>query len=163
MKSITKTTTLIIIAIIFVSLQAFGQNPDLSGFWNRNNTKSDVGGTSFNNIPRTVEIKQDKATISIKRTAVNAAGVTSSYTEVIKLNGDSSETMTPSKLIRKSSAEWESQVLVINSVSKDASGMIQQKARQSFSLDNGGKTLKIDAVQTYSGREIHLIEVFDKQ
>jgi len=165
---IGKAILLLTLATMLFSVQkiAYPGIADFSGNWIRNNEQCDADGLSINSIPAKIEISQSNNAISIKRTSVSGAGISSSYTEVLKFDGSSSETVTPAKLKRTAKIELRAGMAGFTETftSKDEQGNEQQSGKQEFSLVNNGKGLKIEATQSYKdGTVAHLSEAFDKK
>jgi hypothetical protein len=113
----------------------------------------------------TLDITQDGTVLTIKRISRNGADEVTSYTEVLKFDGSPSEIITPSKLKRSATFKWsaDKNSFTESFVSKDEQGNVVQSGTQIFSLDNNGKTLKVEASQSYDGKDARFDEVFDKQ
>src|ERR1700754_1415014 len=79
---------------------------NFAGKWARNDDESNANGISINSIPAMLEISQDATGLTIKRTSRNGSGVVNSYTEALKFDGSTSETITPSKLKRSATVKW---------------------------------------------------------
>lgn len=165
-KSIVKPSILVIItALFFLITNSATAQTNFSGSWKRNDNKTVIQGISINSVPAKLEIKQDGSSISIKRMSVNGQGAESSYTEAMKYDSSTSEVITPSKLKRSSSVNWsgDKMQLIQTSTSKDDQGQIKQTAKQTYSLIDGGKTLKVTAELNFEGQAVKAEEYFDKQ
>src|ERR1700761_2564676 len=153
---LTRLIFMVLTAALFFN--AASAQTNFSGKWARNDGESNANGISINSIPTMLEISQDATGLSIKRTSRNGSGVVNSYTEVLKFDGSTSETITPSKLKRIATVKWSADKtsLTENFVSKDDQGNVMQSGIQVFTLDNNGKTLKVKASQDYDGQDTQL-------
>ena len=162
-----KNINRLILALLFTLCFSFAnaQTTDFSGTWKRNDDKAVFEGITINAIPTILEIKEDAKQISIKRTQVDGAGKSSNYTEVLKSDGSTSETLTPSNLKRTSSLTWSADHSGFTETysSKDDQGAEKQNGKQTFSISADGKELKIEATQNYGDRSFQITEVFEKQ
>jgi hypothetical protein len=136
-----------------------------SGEWKRNDDKTIVEGLSQNSVPVTLSITQDNNTLTIKGANSNGQGQTSSYTDVLKFDGSVSERMTYTNKKKLSSISWspDKKELTQYSTYKNEDGTTDQTIKQTFSLTDGGKTLKVSAENTFGGNTYKMEEIFDKQ
>lgn len=158
------TPYFLLITLLLNCFGAFAQSK-FTGAWNRNDHQTETDGLSINSVPVTLEITQAAGAITIKRTSVNGSGTSSSYMEVLKTDGSTSEIVTPSKLKRTATLQWpaDHSAFTETYTARDDKGTIQQSGKQTFTLSTDGKTLKITAEQNYGDEHYTLEETYDKQ
>lgn len=162
----TKTRTLTLQTLLLLcSYGAMAQSANFSGKWTRNNEKTDPGaGSSINSVPVSVEVSQADNKISITRTSKHADGKVFTYTESLSFDGSVTSSVPIPNLNKKAKISW----------SADKAGMVEtadytseqgqpvQKATETWTLSDGGKTLTINLVLTAGDNVYNLHEVFDK-
>lgn len=168
MKTFIATTiaiTIISCSFIIIDAAAQSQPINFSGNWNRNNEKTDAGGLSINSVALKLEISQDNNTITIKGTQKNGKGEISTYTDELKLDGSKSERKAGANQKKYMNVSWsaDKKELTETATYKDEQGNVTQVFKQSFSLTNDGKTLKVVDERTFDGQTYQLQCVFDKQ
>src|ERR1700743_2839400 len=127
------------------SFVATAQKVDFSGKWKRNDDQTQMAERiSINSVPTTLDISQNMARISIKRTSITGNGDLNTYTELLNFNGSSSETSLSADLIKKATVKWspDQSTLIEEAIYNDNNGIQFQKITENWNLINGGKTLK---------------------
>ncbi|MDB5141648.1 MAG: hypothetical protein JWQ66_361 [Mucilaginibacter sp.] len=164
MRNIILKTATTFTVILLLTINANAQG-NFSGNWKRNDDKTIVEGLSINSLPISLEIAQDTKSVNIKRTSKNGQGEASSYTDLLKFDGSTADVTTPSKLKRTSSATWsaDKKELTQYYTAKDDQGNIKQTGKQTFSLIDSGKTLKVVAELHFEDKTFNAEEIFDKQ
>jgi len=149
-------------ALIFVNASA---QTNISGTWKRNDNKTDAGGLSINSVATSLEIIQDKSTVIVKGTNKNSAGEVSTYTDILKLDGNSTERKAGADRTKSITAKWsaDGKSLTESATYKDEQGNVTQTIKQTFALSDDGKTLRITDERNFDGQAVALNEIFDKQ
>jgi hypothetical protein len=149
----------------FLFAEGASAQTNFTGIWKRNNDKTDAGDFSINSVAAKLEINQDKATFTLKGTNINGAGETSTYTDVIKLDGSTAERATSTGQKKTMALQWsaDKKELIENATYKDDQGNVVQALKETYTLSADGKTLRILDERTFDGQTHRLQEIFDKQ
>jgi hypothetical protein len=156
---------LLIVILLLAATGLKAQQTEFSGTWTRNTVKCDPGDLSINSIPVEVSITQNTIQIEINRISRNRAGDTSVYTETLKFDGTPALFVVKANLSKKASLQWvvDQKSFIEMAEYTDVQGKPDHKAKQNWSLTDGGKTLSIQSTLEIGGREFLLKEVYDRK
>jgi len=141
------------------------QVTNFTGTWIRNTDKCDIGDhLVINTVPVRVVINQDEKQIEIKRVQIHEQGDTAAYTEKIKFDGSAGKSVVRQNSNKSSTGAWSAdhkQFLETANYTDDQ-GNPTQKAKETWSLSEDGKTLTFQIVLVAGDKDYELTEVFDK-
>jgi hypothetical protein len=168
MKRQTKLVIInMLLCLFLISLAnlAMAQKVNFSGSYWINKQKTEFGQAPQSVLPVKLEIKQEKAQITIKRTTVNDQQQESGYTETLSFTGADNEVKLPSGSTRKASLKWQDDqhfILKSQAVTSDSNPGLA--ATENWSLTDNGKTLVIDrSVQQPNGLNYTIKAYYDSQ
>ncbi len=161
-----KTKTLVFVSIVLFSLSSLtvlGQSKSFSGEWKFNREKSTAGSNQLFLAKITVLQKSDS--LLTTRVYENENGEQYPFKENLPLNGQECKIVIYD-MPRTAKASLSSGTKSLNFESTTTfygnSGSDNLKAKETWSVQDGGKTLKIDYTTTYSGGTSTGVQYFDK-
>jgi hypothetical protein len=152
-----------ILIFTLASLTVFGQSLPFSGEWKFNREKS----TAINNqlFLAKITVLQKSDSILTTRVYENEYGEQYPFKENVSLNGKECKIVIYD-MPRTASASLSSGNKLLNFESTTTfysnSGSDNLKTKETWSIQNGGKTLKIDYSTSYSGGSTTGVQYFDK-
>jgi len=153
--------------ILFTTINtAFAQTTDFSGTYKLNETKTDFGQAPHTVLPIKFAVTQGKDQITFNRTTVNANKEEITGTEILKFDGSIAERSLPDNGKRTASLKWADnhQTFTINSTSVNADQSQTTKINETWSLEDGGKTLVANReVEQSNGFKYTIKGYYDKQ
>jgi hypothetical protein len=149
-----------LLALVLISSSSFSQKVDFSGDWKLNKEKSTLG-EQFSMAPNTIEMSQDKNSLTEVRHA-NYQGEDFTFTDKYTLDGKECENPGWMDSIKKSTASWSDDNKVLNIITKIAmqdGGEMTITAH--YSLDGDNLLIKTTASSSYG--DMTEKQVYDKQ
>jgi hypothetical protein len=157
----------LIIMMAFINIcsaRGFAQKPNFSGAWKRNTEKCDPGTLSINSIPVSLDVVQIKNKIDIKRTSKNRLDSTFIYTETLGFDGSKAISVPKVGIKKTSSIQWTTDPngFIDTADYTDDQGNLVQTIKETWTLEDGGNTLKILSLLFADGQTYHLTQIFEK-
>ncbi len=160
------TAVLAVIALMAAAMipaKAYAAKPDFNGTWTLNEEKSQIG--EGRNMPsKTLEVKQDKANLTVVRTRTGRDGQERRRESVYSLDGKET-TVEGESRTTVSTAKWseDGKSLVIRSASSFTreGETFEFKMTETWTLGEGGKSLTIVSESSSSRGEFSTTLVYD--
>lgn len=156
------TAAVLVITGLFSS-ESFAAKPDFSGTWTLNEEKSEIGEVRFR-ASATLDVKQDKTSLTVSRTRTGRDGQEITRETVYNLDG--TETVSEGerrKTVSKTKWSEDGKSLVIHSKSSwtREGETFEFEVTETWILGDDGKTLSINSDSSSSRGEFSLKLVYD--
>lgn len=152
--------------ILFASATVFAQKANLSGTWNFNESKSQLGENRFRMPASKLTIAQDENTLNIERQVKGRDGQDMTMKEKYTLDGKVSENTGFMNSVKKSTVAWsaDNKTLTITSttVMERDGNTTEIKQVENIKISDDGNTLTIDSTSTSPRGERKQTLVYEK-
>lgn len=165
MQSMSKRAVILSAALVLGSFSAFAANPDFTGDWQLNESKSNLG--QFGRAAKTLKIQGDVTSLAIDRVSTNRNGEEVKTTEKWTTDDKEIESTGFNNSKKKTKVKWSDDGKTLNVKSSTAFEMNGQsmeiKSEEKWSLSDDGKTLTIESTTTSTRGTNTTKLVYDKK
>jgi len=162
---VTNTKKILLTLILVLPFSALFAQTSFSGSYTVDTAKINFGRAPHWVLPVSFKVDQQGANVTITRTTVDAQGSPSSFTEQLH-PGDSTQTNIHGNLVRKASISWnaDQSSFTIVYVTQDQGGTPLNRVKETWTLEDGGKTLVLDRfVEQTNGLKYPIKGYYDRQ
>lgn len=165
MKIIQTSFLIVLFLVGLTSTRAQAQSPDLSGKWQIDKTKTNFGRAPEYVLSHALNVTQTNSGLTVDRTQLNAQGEEKHYTQTLRLDGKSTQTITTNGNMETDSVQaHSSDSLTLGTSARTPAGAPILNATETWTLEDNGHTLVIDRkVQQSSGMKFGIKGYYDKQ
>lgn len=156
-------TALFILGLTTARAQA--QSPDFSGKWQIDKAKTNFGRAPEYVLSHALNVTQTNSGLTVDRTQLNAKGEEKHYTQTLRFDGKSTQTITSNGNMETDSLQAHSgESLTLGTSSRTPAGAPILNAAETWTLEDNGHTLVIDRkVQQSNGMKFGIKGYYDKQ